>query len=506
MGSGRLLHRALALQQKGDLAGAESLYAQILAAEPDEFNANHLLGIIRFHQQRHSEALALIARSLAADPGAAEAHAHHGLVLQAMGRSAEALTSLDKALATNPGMAEALNSRGMVLKALGRTEEALASLDAALAREPDYAEALNNRAILLRDLGRADEALENVARAAALAPDTIEILFNRGLVLRDLARCREAADDFRGIVGFVPNHVAAINNLALVLCECDEAQEALQWFRRHAELVYGAMPAFGADAAPAHQESHDREQQEHLLAQGVRHPAQFRLATGARVPGAAVNPDNRPDDIAQRWRTAKPQILVIDDLLTQDALEGLRRFCAGSTIWRKPYAGGYLGALPEYGFACPLLAQVADELRMRFADVFGSHQLRYLWAFKCDSTLKGVNIHADFAAVNVNFWITPDEANLDSEHGGLIVWDVAAPLAWDFATYNNDEAAIRRFLAETGAKYVTIPYRANRAVIFDSDLFHETDAIAFQGGYANRRTNITMLFGRRRAHEGLAAS
>jgi hypothetical protein len=41
--------------------------------------------------------------------------------------------------------------------------------------------------------------------------------------------------------------------------------------------------------------------------------------------------------------------------------------------------------------------------------------------------------------VNVNFWITPDDANLDPERGGLIVWDVAAPLDWDFAKYNNDE-------------------------------------------------------------------
>ena len=60
--------------------------------------------------------------------------------------------------------------------------------------------------------------------------------------------------------------------------------------------------------------------------------------------------------------------------------------------------------------------------------------------------------------------------------------------------------AIRAFLAEHGAKPTTIPYRANRAVIFDSDLFHETDAIRFQDGYANRRINVTMLYGWR--HRG----
>ena len=129
--------------------------------------------------------------------------------------------------------------------------------------------------------------------------------------------------------------------------------------------------------------------------------------------------------------------------------------------------------------------------------IFGGHPLRYLWAFKYDSRMSGIQIHADEAAVNVNFWITPDEANRDPEHGGLVVWDKAAPLDWNFDRYNGDVAEPRRFLAANGARSVTVPYRANRAVIFDSDLFHETDAIDFQDGYENRRINITLLYGRR---------
>jgi hypothetical protein len=99
--------------------------------------------------------------------------------------------------------------------------------------------------------------------------------------------------------------------------------------------------------------------------------------------------------------------------------------------------------------------------------------------------------------VNVNFWITPDDANLDPESGGLVVWDVAAPLDWDFTKFNTDEKAIRDFLAQSGAKPVVVPYRANRAVIFDSDLFHQTDTIRFKTGYQNRRINITLLYGER---------
>jgi hypothetical protein len=38
--------------------------------------------------------------------------------------------------------------------------------------------------------------------------------------------------------------------------------------------------------------------------------------------------------------------------------------------------------------------------------------------------------------------------------------------------------------------------------LFNSNLFHETDAINFKTGYENRRMNVTMLFGTRQTtHE-----
>ncbi len=45
---------------------------------------------------------------------------------------------------------------------------------------------------------------------------------------------------------------------------------------------------------------------------------------------------------------------------------------------------------------------------------------------------------------------------------------------------------------------MTVPYRRNRGVIFDSDLFHSTADVDFRPGYENRRINVTMLFGYRR--------
>lgn len=492
-----LLRQALREQSAGDLASAERLCLKILNTDPRNPDANHLLGIMRFQRGRTAEALTFLDVALKAAPDVADILSHHGLVLHALAQNAEALASLEKALLVEPGHAEALNNRGLVLRALGRVDEAVASFEAALAICSDYAGALNNLAMTLRDVGRGREALNLFDKATALEPGNPEILFNRGLLLRDLGRCEDAAGCFKKLLSIWPDHPMALNNLGLVLFECDRTQEAMQVFRRYAQL--GAPDTLFADAAdPEHKKRHDREQLDYLTGCDGR----FRIGEGARLPTAAINPDNNVDDICERWRTAQPQIVVIDNLLTQEALESLRRFCWESTVWRKAYAGGYLGALPESGFACPLLAQIADEFRKTYRGIFGAHNLRYLWAFKYDSELSGINIHADFAAVNVNFWITPDDANLAPERGGLIVWDAAAPLDWDFAKYNNDEGAVRRFLDERGARSTTIPYRANRAVIFDSDLFHETDRIAFKHGYINRRMNVTLLYGRRRAKEG----
>ena len=129
-----------------------------------------------------------------------------------------------------------------------------------------------------------------------------------------------------------------------------------------------------AETDPPHKKRHDSEQRAWLAAHGINADG-FRLEAGARLAGPAVNPANARE-IAIRWGQSDPPIVVIDNLLTPEALEGLRRFCWGSTMWRRTYKNGYLGAMPETGFACPLLAQIADELRDVFPAIIGEHGLR----------------------------------------------------------------------------------------------------------------------------------
>ena len=219
-----------------------------------------------------------------------------------------------------------------------------------------------------------------------------------------------------------------------------------------------------------------------------------------RVPGSALSDSWDKRKVEDGYLDHSLGIMVIDDFLSAPAWSELLAFCQDSTIWfANRYRNGRLGAFFGEGFNCPLLVQIAEEIRDAFPRVIGQkHPLAQMWGYKYSPVHSSVAPHADFAAVNVNFWITPDEANLDPEHGGLVIYDREAPPEWEFDDYNKNRGRkITTFISETGAKSIEIPYRANREIIFNSDLFHVTANCRFGERYEDRRMNVTMLYGRR---------
>jgi Tfp pilus assembly protein PilF len=403
-----------------------------------------------------------------------------------------------------PSKLDAALQEAIVHHQAGRLAEAEKLYRRILRTRPSHPGANSALGMALKDQGKLDEAATAFQRVVAMTPDNAAAHSNLGNVLFSQGKLAEAEACYRRALELRPDMPDALRNLGLVIVDRGRFAESVPLFRRHAELAYG-KPVSGTQQTPPHKARHDQEQREYLYgsngaaATGLK----FNLEEGGRVDGRAVTPDASHGEIEARWQKSSPQYAVIDNLLSHEALEKLRQYCWRSTMWQKPYPNGYLGAMPEHGFACPLLVQIADELRSTYPTIVGDHPLLRWWGFKYDSKLTGINVHADFAAVNVNFWIVPDEANLDPESGGLVIWDKPAPLEWNFAQYNNPNAGvtIRDFLKQSGASSVTVPHRANRAVIFDSDLFHETDRIAFKDGYVNRRINITMLYGLRGANK-----
>jgi hypothetical protein len=380
-------------------------------------------------------------------------------VLAGAGRDADALAVFERALTASGGDLEFAQLRIEALLRLKRYADVLAATGPLLASRPSTPILLHQRGLALAALGRSAEAESCFARVLQIKPDAETALFEQGAAL---AAQHRIAD------WFAAYHI----------------------FARH-----NASPWPAPTKSPS-KARHDAEQQAWLGGQGIVPDARLHIEGGERLEGPAVNPANA-DNATRRWNENRPRVVVVDDLLTEEALAALRRFCLNSTIWRTGFEAGYLGAFPEHGFSVPLLAQIAEEFREVFSAICGDLPLKYAWAFTYDSSLPGLHVHADDALVNVNFWITPDQANLDPEHGGLLVWDVESPKNWDFGNFHGNQPAIRDYLAGHKAKAIKVPYRGNRAVIFDSQLLHQTDTVRFRQGYENRRINVTLLYGLR---------
>lgn len=260
---GAVFARATALYQQGQLKEAASLYRKILSADPANFDANHMFGLLRAQQGRFVEAAEALANALKTTPHNAEALSNYGNVLKILGHLEEALMSHEAALSLNqtapfwfnrglvlmdlrrfedaiasydsalsiaPDFAEALQSRASALCALGYFSDALASADAAIRIRPDLADALYIRGVALWRLKRFAAALDSYNLALAIAPRAMDILHNRGLVLCGMERYDAALESFDAAIALQPNYIEAIVNRGIALCSLHRYESALGSF------------------------------------------------------------------------------------------------------------------------------------------------------------------------------------------------------------------------------------------------------------------------------------
>jgi len=205
------------------------------------------------------------------------------------------------------------------------------------------------------------------------------------------------------------------------------------------------------------------------------------------------------DDVQNRY--LKGEVVVLDDVLVPEVLEELYRIGLESTDWNTVKGGGYLGAMYiADGFAPPIIAQLAHDLESAMPRIFARHSLLMFWGFKHDTTLSrayhGIRAHADTAAVNLNFWVTPDEYNLNPENGGLIVYNRSMGRQdANFHDYNSFSVGEKSFGLTDKDILARVPYRRNRFVMFTSSYLHATDKVEFKKGFKACRINYTLLFG-----------
>lgn len=230
----------------------------------------------------------------------------------------------------------------------------------------------------------------------------------------------------------------------------------------------------------------------HLAANGpgpaidIGHASPWRQALSAGWDGA---------DVERRFADNSPGLAVIDEVLTDQALHELHRFCRESTMWSsEPHRR--LRASLEGEMRHPALDQIAEELQRRLPNVIGRRNpLRAILGCKPRLNQPAESgMRREFAAISVALWVTP--ASKRDTGDGLVFYDVRAPKEEPrgvFESRKGDVEPLPNGLRRTNA--MTIPYRRNRAVIFNADLLREGPNPSFPPD--ERRMSFILLYGYR---------
>jgi tetratricopeptide (TPR) repeat protein len=509
---------ALAIKnhQKNDIQAAQDLYNQILKINPNHLGSLNNLGV----------------------------------AFDSLGDFNKSKDCYEKVITINPNSTQALNNLGNVFRMMNEHQKAINYYEKAIENDPNFIDAFNNLAVAFKDLDMNDKAKSCYEKTTEIDPHNPATHNKLGTVLQLLGEHQKAKECFEKAITIDPNSTAFIKNFSITLinisddfdeiinlsCKTLKMQkdefkfinQSISLFRlKHdvQQAKYLSSKNYAVDGVDQFQKVGDEILGRKENNEGKNNYDKKILLTPdeisallpfyksdftykpKKISGSCINPNKNWQDVEDEYFNSSNQIMYIDDFLSDEALIELREFCLISKVWNTEYPNKYLGAFGEQGFISPMHLQIAVELKQKLPKLFGPHDVGGFWGFKYDSTLgKGINIHVDFAKHNLNFWITPDEYNNNKNGGGLKVYDTPAPDHWTLKDYNDllrveKPDKIYKFLKENDAKCTNVPHKCNRAVLFNSAYFHETDEIDFKDEYEGRRINNTYLFGNRLVKE-----
>ena len=234
---------ALLQHRAGDLAQAETLYQQVLAANPKHADALHMLGVIYYQTGRSELAVNSIAQALAIKPKDTDYLNHYGLSLRASGQPEAAIRNFQQAVLLQPKDLDIQFNLANTLLTLDRFEEAAGYYRRMLRVMPkndDIREALCH---CLTSLGNQAHAQGNYVQAEACFAEALQfnandaaIHYNLGNAMRELGKPAEAAKHYAKAIQLMPDDADAHNNLGNVQRELGQLDLAVASYQKALQL------------------------------------------------------------------------------------------------------------------------------------------------------------------------------------------------------------------------------------------------------------------------------
>ena len=524
----------------GEYQKAIKSYEKVIKIKPNYAITHNNLGMIFYKLHEFYKAKECFEKAIEINPNLVDININLGAVLTVLKEDQKAVNYFEKAIEINPKKVIAYNSLGNIFYRINDYDKAINFYEKAIKIDSKYLDSYNNLGMIFYVLGKYQKAKKIFEKIIKMNPSYAAAYNNLGLIYNKLGNIYEAIDNYKKALNIDVNLISAQKRIAAAYVGQLDLDNAINSSHKALTLCH-KVSGFFNHSIPLFRLKHDVQQAKYLISKNYKINGidQFQkigveilnrkankedknnfnkkiLLTPEEISfllpfyksnhtyepkiisGSHINPNKNWLEVEEEYFNNPKQVIYIDDFLSDETVKELRQFCLISKVWNKEYYNPFLGAFSDNGFISSIHLQIAIDLKKKLPRVFGPHKLGALWGYKYDSTLgKGINVHADFAIHNLNFWITPDEFNNNKNSGGLKVYDVPAPENWTFKDYNASPDKIYKFLKDNNASYINVPYKFNRAVLFNSSYFHETDLIDFKDEYEGRRINMTYLFGHR---------
>jgi tetratricopeptide (TPR) repeat protein len=230
---------------------AEKELQSVLRADPGEYRALDLLGVVRVLQHRETQAEDLFTQAVRRTPDFAPAHAHLGLLYLKLARTEDALRELREALRLDPRRSDAAGALVHTLQEQARTSSESGKWDAALralkdARNyaPDDPDVQYEFGMVALQLSLDVDAVEAFRKTLKLRHHDALAVYNLGRAFMELSKFEEARLEFADYVKMRPDDPAGYCALGMTLAALERSSDARKEFERSITLAPAQTEAY----------------------------------------------------------------------------------------------------------------------------------------------------------------------------------------------------------------------------------------------------------------------
>ncbi len=227
----------------GKLDVAENELQTVLRADPKEYRALNLLGVVRAQQHREKEAEQLFKQAIAQKPDFASAHVDLGLLYSQMNRNDDALPEFQKTLEIDPSRSDARAALVKIYRTQAtdavhsqNLEKALSLLIKARKLSPNDHDVLFEFGMVALRMSLFPDAIQAFQEALQIDKNDGKAIYGLGRAQIGLTKFQDAKESFEQYLRLRPDDASGYYALGFVLRALQQIPEARQEFEKSIQL------------------------------------------------------------------------------------------------------------------------------------------------------------------------------------------------------------------------------------------------------------------------------